>query len=572
MSSDYQLEDTIFLPFTTRAFATGIPTVLAGTPLIDIYEDASTTQIITGETLVVDFDSVVGLNMVTVTATNATGFEAGKSYTVIIEQGTVDSVSVVGEVIAHFTLDMSAAAKDLANATDGLGAIKADSAAILIDTAVIGALGVGLTDLGGMSTSMKAEVNTEADLALTDVNLDHLVGTASGIPAIPAGTYIDLMQDDGTAVYARSTDSLQAIRDHAATIKAETVLILADTADMQPKLGSPAGTDISADLVAIKGDTATILVDTADMQPKLGSPAVDISADLLVIDINVDTILVDTADMQPKLGSPAVDISADLLVIDTNVDNILIDTNALNDTKIPDTISLANIKTQTVTALTDINLDHMVKIAVDTDFATTVHLDSVIGQMSDPGTSATFTRTTDSLESIRNKLTDIETDTQAIETDTQDIQARLPAALSSGNMKSDLLAITGGDTAADNLKAFTDGTGYVGGTAKLTVDLTKVNGDATAAANLEASTEVIVRATVDTDTNSHTPTTTEFQCDNITEATADHFNGRIVIFRTGVLVNQATDITSYELVGGIGQFTVTALTEAPSNNDTLVIV
>ncbi len=43
-----------------------------------------------------------------------------------------------------------------------------DVASILVDTTEIGVAGAGLTDLGGMSTGMKAEVNTEADTALTD--------------------------------------------------------------------------------------------------------------------------------------------------------------------------------------------------------------------------------------------------------------------------------------------------------------------------------------------------------------------------------------------------------------------
>jgi len=77
----------------------------------------------------------------------------------------------------------------------------------------IGAAGAGLTDLGGMSTTMKAQVETEANDALVALNLDHIAGTATGIPAIPAGTYIDQMMDDGTATYDRTTDSLQAIRD-----------------------------------------------------------------------------------------------------------------------------------------------------------------------------------------------------------------------------------------------------------------------------------------------------------------------------------------------------------------------
>jgi hypothetical protein len=123
MSSDYQLEDTIFLPFTTRAL-TGIPTALLGTPLVDIYEDATATPIVTSETLVVSLNSKVGFNMITVTATGASGFNVGGHYTAILNAGTVDGVSVIGEVVGEFTIDSSAAAQDLANATDGLTALR----------------------------------------------------------------------------------------------------------------------------------------------------------------------------------------------------------------------------------------------------------------------------------------------------------------------------------------------------------------------------------------------------------------------------------------------------------------
>ena len=84
----------------------------------------------------------------------------------------------------------------------------------------------------------------------------------------------------------------------------------------------------------------------------------------------------------------------------------------------------------------------------------------------------------------------------------------------------------------------------------------------------------IVRATVDTVVNGHVPTQTEFQCDDINEPEDGHFNGRIAIFLsgTGGLARLATDIVGYELVGGIGHFTVTAMTGAPDNDDTLVIV
>ena len=103
-------------------------------------------------------------------------------------------------------------------------------------------------------------------------------------------------------------------------------------------------------------------------------------------------------------------------------------------------------------------------------------------------------------------------------------------------------------------------------------DVIEIAQDADAATRLSLSAGQIIPGTVDTVTNTHTPTTTEFQADDITEATGDHYNGRIVIFTSGNLISQATEIIDYQAVGGIGQFTVTAMTEAPANNDTFIIV
>lgn len=123
-----------------------------------------------------------------------------------------------------------------------------------------------------------------------------------------------------------------------------------------------------------------------------------------------------------------------------------------------------------------------------------------------------------------------------IETDTQDIQSRLPAALVSGRMTANVAAI---------------------------------NDVVAAAVRLALSAGQIIPGTVD---DAVAPSTTVFEADDITEATADHYNGRIVIFTSGNLAGQATDITDYALNGANGQFTVTALTEAPANDDTFVIV
>ena len=199
---DITLADTFFKGFTTRAFATGVPTVLAGTPVVSAYENADLTQIAAGITLGVDHDSVVGFNMLTIVATGANGYEAGKDYTLVITTGTVGGVSVVGEVIGEFSIGRSAAAVDLANGTDGLGAIKSDAAAILVDTGTTldGRIPAALvggrmdSDVGAktgnvaLSAQEKLDVNAEADTALSDYDAPTKaeMDTAHALLATPA--------------------------------------------------------------------------------------------------------------------------------------------------------------------------------------------------------------------------------------------------------------------------------------------------------------------------------------------------------------------------------------------------
>lgn len=101
-------------------------------------------------------------------------------------------------------------------------------------------------------------------------------------------------------------------------------------------------------------------------------------------------------------------------------------------------------------------------------------------------------------------------------------------------------------------------------------NVTQINSVAAAAVRLALSAGQIIPGTVsDAET---APSTTEFAADDITEATADHYNGRLVVWTSGALAGQVTDVTDYELDTGEGLFTVTALTEAPADGDTFVLV
>ncbi len=100
------LGNTFYVRFHTKAFSTDVPTTLLGTPVISIYEENDVTQITSGVSLTVDFDSVTGMNLVTIVATTGNGFETGKVYDIVITTGTVDGVSVVGKIIGSFSVDV----------------------------------------------------------------------------------------------------------------------------------------------------------------------------------------------------------------------------------------------------------------------------------------------------------------------------------------------------------------------------------------------------------------------------------------------------------------------------------
>ena len=429
--------------FTTRAFASGVPTVLAGSPIVSAYEDASITQITAGITLGVDHDSVVGLNLLTIVATGANGYETGKDYSMVITTGTVGGVSVVGEVVGEFSLDLAAALK----AVDALN-----------------------------------------DVAATDIVSAGAITTLTG-----AVVNVDLV--DTLTTYTGNT--LQTA-DHTAGI---------------------------ADIPTVAEFNARTLVAASYFDP-----AADTVATVSTVTGGATSAAQTTAqnDLDIITGASGVNL---LTATQASIDAIEVDTNSLNDTKIPNTLNTtasgnigvdwANVENPT-TALdlsgTDIQL-------VDT--ATTV---------TGGATSAAQTTAQNDLDIITgasgvNLLTATQASIDAIETDTG---TTLPATL--GTPAADVSA----DIAA-----------------------VKVDTAATLADTVILSSVFKVGAAV-TGTLSTTQMST-----NLTEATDDHYNGRLITWTSGVLLEQQTDITDY--TGATKVLTFTTTTDAPANNDTFVI-
>lgn len=104
----------------------------------------------------------------------------------------------------------------------------------------------------------------------------------------------------------------------------------------------------------------------------------------------------------------------------------------------------------------------------------------------------------------------------------------------------------------------------------LRANITAINSISGAASKLAEAVGVNVLGTVDT--ASFTATTTRFQSTDVATAGNDHYNGRLVAFRSGSLAGQFTRIEDYTVTGGKGDFTVTALNAAPSNGTTFIIL
>ena len=106
---DFKLGDTLDLKFCT-VNTTGAPTQLAGGPAIAAYPANNAVEVTAGITLSVDFDSLTGLNNVRIVATAANGYAAATNYALVITAGTVGGTSVVGYVVAHFSVENRSAA------------------------------------------------------------------------------------------------------------------------------------------------------------------------------------------------------------------------------------------------------------------------------------------------------------------------------------------------------------------------------------------------------------------------------------------------------------------------------
>jgi hypothetical protein len=245
---DIRLGDTFDTKFCTVT-TTGAPTQLAGSPVISAYPGNSTTQLTAGITLSVDFDSVTGLNNVRVVATSGNGYATATNYQLVITTGTVGGTSVVGYVVAEFsiearsalmpttvarTLDVSAggeAGVDWANVgspTTALNlsgtstkALEPTTAGRTLDVTVTGEAGLDWANIGAPTTTVNLSGTTVGVAAALTANNDK-TGYAIGAGGI-ANTAFAAGAIDAAAIAANAIGSSELAQSAAQEIADEVL-------------------------------------------------------------------------------------------------------------------------------------------------------------------------------------------------------------------------------------------------------------------------------------------------------------------------------------------------------------
>lgn len=266
--------------------------------------------------------------------------------------------------------------------------------------AVAGSVVAEIADNAGGSALTEAGI---ADAVWDEVASGHTTNGTFG-KAFTGATTVYIAGIAGTI---NTLDALDTAQDsqHSTTQGLVTTVdgvvdtILVDTNELQTDWTNGGRLDLIVD--AILADTGTdgvivaSIANNAVTAAAIANGAIDAATFAADVDAEILSYLVDDATrIDASSLNTATVTSIPAILADTGTDGVVVNTFT--------TAGKAELQTEANDALVANNLDHLVLSAVATDFATTVHLDSVIGQMvqtSDGG----FSRATDSLEAIRDR-------------------------------------------------------------------------------------------------------------------------------------------------------------------------
>ena len=267
---------------------------------------------------------------------------------------------------------------------------------------------------------------------------------AGGLPISDAGG-LDLDTQIGTDIDAILVDTGTTLQGELDAIQAAVIT-------------NAAGVDIAADIIAVKAETALIVADTNELQTD-DLPGKIVTLDAVVDTVKAETVLIlaDTADMQPRVAAIEIDTNelqgdwTNAGRLDVILDIIAADTT----TDIPALIGTAQADLDLLTGADGATLataqGNYTPNVVVPDVAGTAATQAELATAFTEIKGATWAAGTDTLEHIRNKQTDIETDTAEIGAAGVGLSAIPAVTLANG--------AHGGAAAAITLASYSDFTG-----------------------------------------------------------------------------------------------------------------
>jgi len=290
---DYPTGTTIYLKFGTQRPSTGASYALAS-GAVSVYKDDSTTQSTTGVTLTADFDSVTGLNHVAIdTSADGTFYSSGSDFQVVLTAGTVDSISVIGQVVGEFSLGKTSA-------------LRPTVAGRTLDVSAGGEAGIDWANVGSPTTAVGltgTTISTSQAVASVSGAVGSVTGNVGGnvvgsVGSVSAAVTLPTIPTDWITATGIAASALNGKGNWLETTNDRPKLTA--VYDKLPLRGYFVGTTVnsgaiaSADMAAISDATWDDSLDEHDDVSKFGGfiQLLSTAASLATVAGNVSSILV----------------------------------------------------------------------------------------------------------------------------------------------------------------------------------------------------------------------------------------------------------------------------------------
>ncbi len=260
----YTAGSTLTHLFTSRA-TSGVPTALVSTASASVYKDGGTTQATALASLTTNFDSVAGLNRLVVdSSASAAFFTADSEFAVVLDNGTVNGASVVGEVIVSFSLnDGTLPSNSITSSTVSSDALSARSIGLVAAThpGVTIPTVTNVTNVSNATIAAGSNVTVGASTITVNANLVQWRGTQ---PNTLSSGRVDV---DASNVSV----GLKGVTHPGATIPTVTNVTNVSNATIA------AGSNVTVGVIVANALTATAIASNAITSAKIAANAIGAS-------------------------------------------------------------------------------------------------------------------------------------------------------------------------------------------------------------------------------------------------------------------------------------------------------